>query len=97
MQTAAKAFGVEIEKVGSNMVMKFGDGRITFVEGSKTYDLNGASVTTDTVVLQNGMFDIKTICRIFGKTFRESETSYALMDGGEQVDLYQAMIDRLAG
>ena len=55
--------------------------------------LGGGSVT----IAPNsaGYLDIKTLCEKFGKTFRETEDSYCILDTAEIVDKYQKAIDNL--
>ncbi len=96
LDTVAKVFGVEVEKTTNGVVLKLGDGKVTFTEGSTSYDVNGEAKTAKRAVYQGGMLDIKTLSEVYGKVFRETEGSYGVMDGAELVDKFQLMLDELA-
>ncbi len=95
--TAEKMFGVAAQKNGSGVTLCLGDGKVTFTEGSTSYDVNGAAKIAERAVYANGYLDIKTLCEIYGRAFREADNSYSILDKAESVDKFQKMIDRLAG
>ncbi len=90
--TASKVFGVTV----NGTVLTLGDSKVTFTEGSNSYSVNGEAKTASNAAMQNGYFDLKTLCEIYGKVFRESETSYSVLENAPLVDNYQEMIDGLA-
>ncbi len=94
--TAEKVFGVEITKSGSTAVLAMGNGKVTLTEGSTSIDVNGTAVTAERAALQGGMFDIKALCSVYGKVFRETDKSYSVLDGAEAIDTFQSMYDDLA-
>jgi len=93
---ASKVFGVNVETSGASAVFTLGDSKVSFGEGSASYTVNGESKNASAAVMQNGKFDLKTLCEIYGKVFRESETSYSILENAPLVDNYQEMIDGLA-
>ncbi len=93
---AESIFGVTAVKSGNSVTLTMGDGKVTFVEGSREYDNNGVKVTAEREVFVNGYLDIKTLSEIYGKNFRETEGSYVILDGAGMVAPYQEGIDGLA-
>ncbi len=91
--TAAKVFGVTAETSGGTVVLRLGEGKVTFTEGSASYDVNGETRTADRAVLSGGYLDIKTLADIYGKHFKETENSFLIMQTADLVDRYQNMIE----
>ncbi len=96
IDTAAKVFSVESKKTSNGVEFKMGDSVVKFTNNSAEYVINGETKTAETVILKNGYLDIKSLCEIYGKVFRESENSYSILDKAPAVDYYQAQIDKLA-
>ena len=94
---ASKLFGVDVEKSGNTVTLKLGEGKVKFTEGQTAYDVNGEARTAERTVYSGGKLDIKTLCDVYGRVFREADNSYSILDKAESVEKYQSMIDRLVG
>lgn len=92
-ETAEKVFGVQAEQSGNTVVLKLGDGKITFTDGKNAYDINGVSVETEKAALNGGYMDAEILCGIFGKVYKETEKAHIIMHDAEAVDVYQDMIE----
>ena len=84
------------EKSGNTITLKFGDGKVTFTEGKDTVQVNGETVTAERAAQANGYLDIKTLSEIFDKVFRETDSSYCILDRAQSVEPYQSGFDKLA-
>lgn len=94
-ETAEKIFGVTSSVSGSTVTLTLGGGKAVFTEGSASYKVGNSSKTASRAVVSNGYIDLKVLCEVFGKVFRESDGAYSVMDKTEVVDMYQEMIDEL--
>ncbi len=95
LKTVEKIFGVTATTSGTTITLTLGGGTVVFTDGSASYKVNGSSKTASRVVASDGYIDLKVLCQVFGKVFRETENSYCVMNQAEIVDIYQAMIDEL--
>ena len=95
LETAEKIFGVTSTVSGSTVTFALGGGKAVFTEGSVSYTVNGTSKTASRAVVSNGYVDLKVLCEVFGKVFRETDSSYCVMNKAEVMDIYQEMIDEL--
>lgn len=96
VDSAELAFSVDAVKQSNNVIFVRGDGKVTFTEGQTTVDVNGKTITAERAVLVNGYLDIKTLCEVYGKVYRETENSFGIIDRAEAIDYYQTMFDSLA-
>ncbi|MBO4940913.1 MAG: exo-alpha-sialidase [Clostridia bacterium] len=96
IETVERVFGVVAEKSGNTITLKFGDGKVTFTEGKDTVQVNGETVTAERAAQANGYLDIKTLSEIFDKVFRETDSSYCILDRAQSVEPYQSGFDKLA-
>lgn len=96
IETAARVFSVESKKTSNGVEFKMGDSVVKFTNNSAEYVINGETKTAETIILKGGYLDIKSLCDIYGKVFREAENSYSILDKAPAVDYYQAQIDELA-
>ena len=92
----ANVFSVNATKTSNGVEFRMGDSVVKFTNNSNSYVINGETKTAETVVLKNGYLDIKTLCDIYGKVFRETERSYSILDKAPAIDHYQVQIDELA-
>ena len=95
LETAKKIFGAKVSVSGTTVTFAVGGGSAVFTDGSSAYKVNGTSKTASRVVLSGGYIDLKVLCEVFGKVFRETEGSYCVMSGTEIMDIYQKIIDEL--
>ncbi len=93
---AERVFGVEAKATTRGAELKLGDATIVFTEGSNSYTLNGEAKTAEDVCLKDGLVDLKTCAKLFGKEFREAEGSYSILYQAPAVDQYQGQIDKFA-
>ena len=91
--TVEKVFGVNAEVNGLSVVLRMGEGKVTFTEGSDSYDVNGETRTAERPVLIGGKLDIKTMASVYGKYFKETTNSFLIMQNAELVERYQNMIE----
>lgn len=92
----ANVFSVNATKTSNGIEFRMGDSVVKFTNNSDQYVINGETKTAEKVILKDGYLDIKTLCDIYGKVFRETEQSYSVLDKAPAIDYYQVQIDEFA-
>lgn len=96
IETMAKAVSADFKKVSNGVEFTLGKTVVKFKNNATSYEINGETVSVEKVILKDGYLDIETLCNIFGKVYRETDSSYCILDKAPATDFYQAQIDNLA-
>lgn len=94
-ESIKRVFGVTAEKISNGIQLKMGDAVVSFTENSNSYTVNGDVRSSDKVCCKGGLLDIELCAKLFGKAFRETESSYSVLYQQAAVEQYQQQIDGL--